>query len=930
MNAASGSPRMVFVRNDRENGSMIMRRRICVLAVCAGLAAALVWGNQATASTPSTFTYQGQLLQGGEPFTGTVNLDFRLFAGSTAGAALGHLTAPNVPVTGGLVTIDLDFGTAAFGGEERWLEIQVNGITLSPRQPVMAAPYALYARSAHGPSITGINASNITSGQVPASVMTGTYNLAGSFTGSGAGLTSLNASNISSGTLGAGLLSGTYANALTLNNAANAISGTFTGSGAGLTSLNASNITTGTLANARTTGTAASTPSTLVLRDAGGGFSAGPITAAFIGNGSALINLNAGNITTGVLDNARTTGTPDSVPNTLVLRDSSGRIEAALNASSIVIGTLTNARTTGTAANTANTLVLRDASGNFAAGSITGTFAGGGAGLTGLNAGNIATGTLANARTTGTAANTASTLVLRDASGNFAAGTITGTFSGPGAGLTGLSAGNISTGTLANARTTGTVANTPNTLVLRDASGNFAAGNITGTFSGSGAGLTGLSAASITSGTLDNARTTGTPSATPNTLMVRDNEGSVNVQEISANTARLDFGSNTVPTLRFHGENSGLSSPVAETVAILTASTERVRVTALGRVGIGVPVPAATLHVAWGTSGMGLNVPGIRVWQNADSPNIIGGHVANVVGGGTSTFGAAIAGGGSELLPNLVGAKFATVGGGEDNHVTHAWSTVSGGYRGRATATLSTVGGGDQNNATGFMSTVGGGGSNYAMGENSTVAGGYQNLAQGYYATVPGGRLNSAVADYTFAAGLRAKANHSGAFVWSDYGTTDFTSTAANQFNVRAAGGVRIFSNTGATVGVQLASGGSAWSALSDREAKRDVVAVDAREVAARLAEIPISRWTYIDDESGTPHMGPMAQDFHAAFGLGHSDKHLTTTDVDGVALAAIQGVYQMVRDRDARIAQQAAELADLRERLAAMEALVQALAENR
>jgi hypothetical protein len=862
-----------------------MWRRIHVLAMCAGLAAGAIFGDaQALASSPTTFTYQGQLLQGGQPFNGTVNLDFRLFQSATGGTSLGHLTASNVPVTAGYMTIDLDFGGATFAGDARWLEIQVNATTLSPRQEVMAAPYSLYARNAHGPSITGLSASNITSGQVPASVMTGTYNLAGTFTGSGAGLINLNASNIGSGTLGAGLLSGTYGNALTLNNPGNAISGSFTGSGAGLTSLNASNITTGTLANARTTGTAANTPNSLVLRDAGGGFSAGPITAAFIGNGSALINLNAGNITTGVLDNARTTGT---------------------------------------AANTANTLVLRDASGNFAAGTITGTFSGSGGGLTGLNAANISSGTLSNARTTATPSNSANTLVMRDAIGNFAAASISaGSISANGSGLVGLNASNISTGTLANARTTGTTANTANTLVLRDAGGNFAAGNITGTFSGSGAGLTGLNATNITSGTLDNARTTGTQLALPNTLMLRNNEGDVSANEITVYTARLHWGSSTVPTLRFLGEQSGLSSPDVETVAILTAANERMRVTSTGRVGIGVTNPAATLHVASGTSGMGLNVPGIRVWQNADSPSIIGGHESNVMVG-ASTFGATIAGGGSDLEPNRVGAKFATVGGGENNHATGIASTVSGGSRGRATATFATVGGGDQGNATGFMSTVSGGVWNFANGEASTVSGGYGHYAQGDYSTVPGGGYNRAGANYTFAAGWRAKAEHTGAFVWADYNHTDFASTTANQFNIRASGGARIFSNSAATVGVQLAAGGAAWSALSDREAKRDVEAVDAREVAARLAEIPISRWTYTDDESATPHMGPMAQDFHAAFGLGHSDKHLTTTDVDGVALAAIQGVYQMVRDRDARIAEQAAEVADLRERLAALEALV-------
>ncbi len=86
---------------------------------------------------------------------------------------------------------------------------------------------------------------------------------------------------------------------------------------------------------------------------------------------------------------------------------------------------------------------------------------------------------------------------------SFAAGVSAASFAGSGASLTNLNASNISAGTLANAQTTGTSLSTPSTLVLRDGSGSFSAGTITASaFTGSGGGLTGLSASNLTAGTL--------------------------------------------------------------------------------------------------------------------------------------------------------------------------------------------------------------------------------------------------------------------------------------------------------------------------------------------------------------------------------------------------------------------------------------------
>jgi len=108
--------------------------------------------NTAVAQTPLStgFTYQGRLHESGLPFNGNADLEFRLFDAESVGNQIGATAAlPGVVVTDGLFTVAVDgageFGPAAFNGEARWLEINVNGTPLSPRQPLTAAPYAQFA-----------------------------------------------------------------------------------------------------------------------------------------------------------------------------------------------------------------------------------------------------------------------------------------------------------------------------------------------------------------------------------------------------------------------------------------------------------------------------------------------------------------------------------------------------------------------------------------------------------------------------------------------------------------------------------------------------------------------------------------------------------------------------------------------------------------
>lgn len=235
------------------------------------------------------------------------------------------------------------------------------------------------------------------------------------------------------------------------------------------------------------------------------------------------------------------------------------------------------------------------------------------------------------------------------------------------------------------------------------------------------------------------------------------------------------------------------------------------------------------------------------------------------------------------------------VSGGSSGEASGTHSSVGGGQDCSATASWSVVGGGFGNLASGDYATSCGGNNDDATGDFSSVGGGRKNEATADYATVPGGRDNKATAIYAFAAGRSAQAVHAGAFVWGDSTNSGFFSSAVNQFNVRSYGGVRIFTNTGLTAGVTLSAGGSTWNSVSDSTLKRNIRIVQGSDVLSKLMELPIKQWSYKAQSSDIEHIGPMAQDFYAVFGIGEDDKTISSIDPSGIALAAIQEVYRQV-----------------------------------
>lgn len=114
----------------------------------------------------------------------------------------------------------------------------------------------------------------------------------------------------------------------------------------------------------------------------------------------------------------------------------------------------------------------------------------------------------------------------------------------------------------------------------------------------------------------------------------------------------------------------------------------------------------------------------------------------------------------------------------------------------------------------------------------------------------------------------------------------------------------------------------TAFTIASDRNLKEHFAPVNSRDILDKVLELPLTTWNYRTDP-GASHLGPMAQDFRAAFGFGTDDKHIATVDADGVALAAIQGLNQKLEQETAA---QRAELQNKDRRITDLEQRLQRL----
>jgi hypothetical protein len=123
------------------------------------------------------------------------------------------------------------------------------------------------------------------------------------------------------------------------------------------------------------------------------------------------------------------------------------------------------------------------------------------------------------------------------------------------------------------------------------------------------------------------------------------------------------------------------------------------------------------------------------------------------------------------------------------------------------------------------------------------------------------------------------------------------------------------------TTGGYLSNGGD-WINASDRNAKENFKEVDARQLLEKIASLPVTEWNYIGEDENVRHIGPVAQDFNALFGVGQDDISISTVDPAGIALAAIKELHRKTQRIDA----QQQEIDDLRSQLAELKKTVESL----
>lgn len=221
--------------------------------------------------------------------------------------------------------------------------------------------------------------------------------------------------------------------------------------------------------------------------------------------------------------------------------------------------------------------------------------------------------------------------------------------------------------------------------------------------------------------------------------------------------------------------------------------------------------------------------------------------------------------------------------------------------------------------ATAFgQGTTASGNISTAFGQNTTASGA-RSTAMGVQTTASG--------NFTTAMGANVSTDgHAGSFIYGDASAGVDNVTADNSFVVRAK---RVFFGKDGdqvatadryietSTGAYLSDGG-AWTDASSRALKENFLDEDGESTLAKVVRLPVQSWNYRAEDSSVRHLGPTAEDFHAAFGLG-DDASIASLDVGGVTLLAVQAL-------EARTRALREENADLREEVAALRREVAAL----
>lgn len=302
------------------------------------------------------------------------------------------------------------------------------------------------------------------------------------------------------------------------------------------------------------------------------------------------------------------------------------------------------------------------------------------------------------------------------------------------------------------------------------------------------------------------------------------------------------------------------------------------------------------------------------------------------VGGGdgnSATAQYATVGGG---LANNAGGAYTTVAGGDQNVASGNTATVGGGLGNNASGQYATVTGGYFNVASLDWATVGGGLDNIASQQAATVGGGNGNTASGNAATVAGGFLNVASGDLSFAGGNQANALHTGAFVWADSQGATFSSTGINQFLIRAGGGVGInTASPDATLTVNGTAdkpGGGSWNTFSDGRLK-DVGGKFTPGLEALVELQPVHYHYKADNPLQLPsqpeYIGVVAQQVQAAVPEAvqqNKDGYLVVNN-DPIIWTMVNAIKELNQKTEARSQQLEVENAELKARLEKLEQLL-------
>ncbi|MBK6725695.1 MAG: tail fiber domain-containing protein [Xanthomonadales bacterium] len=342
---------------------------------------------------------------------------------------------------------------------------------------------------------------------------------------------------------------------------------------------------------------------------------------------------------------------------------------------------------------------------------------------------------------------------------------------------------------------------------------------------------------------------------------------------------------------------------------------------------------------------------------SADSGAVIGGGGENAASGSYST----VAGGGA----NMASGEFSAIGGGGYNTASGAYSTITGGAFNCAGGNLSSANGyrakvrpGSESGSAGQgcigVATVGTYGDRGAFvwadgQEASFVSTGPDqfliralngvaintNTPEANTAlTVAGDAAVQAPAALSFGSLARQMINLYGtSYAIGVQSSTQYYRAGGSGYFAWFRGGVHsdtaLDPGAGGTLLMTLGPGAStptgtaraqSFTNVSDRAAKTGFAPIDAGEVLARVAQLPVSAWSYRDAPE-VRHIGPVAQDFRAAFGLGDDERTISTVDTAGVALAAIQGLNAKLEAENAALRE---DNAAIRSELDALRELVE------